>query len=131
MHSASYPLSSYPDRGSLRRRATAFSLAVAANVLLVMALLTLAPSSSGEPGADRKPAAFTLLPDAGATSAETVAKAKRASGGASRPKSAIVVPPPPPVVPPVPVSPVQLNVLHIGREELAATGQGIANRPPR
>ena len=47
MHSASYPLSSYPDRGSLRRRATAFSLALAANVLLVMALLTLRATSGG------------------------------------------------------------------------------------
>lgn len=121
MQSAYYPLSSYPDRESLRRRTAAFSLALGANVLLVMALLTLAPSPSGAPGADRKPVAFRLLPDAGATSSETAAKAKRASGGASRPKSAIVVPPPPPVVPPMPAPPIQLNILHIGREELAAT----------
>ena len=122
MYSASYPLSSHQDMGTLRRRATALALALAANVLLVVALLTLAPSLSGTPEANRRPTAFRLLPDAAedqSASAETAAKAEPASESTSPPKPAPAVPEPP--ASPIPPPPIRLNILNLSSDELAAT----------
>ena len=122
MYSASYPLSSHPDRGALRRRATALALALAANVLLVLALLTLAPSPSGKPEANRRPTAFSLLPDAAEddeASTESAAKAEQASDAVARPEPAPDVPVPP--ASPIPPPPVRLNILNLSRDDLAAT----------
>lgn len=122
MVAASYPFSSHPDRGALRRRGTALALAIAANALLVLALLTLAPSPSGEPEAKRRPTAFSLLPEAkeDAASTESAAKAKQASREEARPtKPAPDVPTPPAST--IPPPPIRLNILNLSRDELAAT----------
>jgi protein TonB len=122
MYSASYPLSSRPDRGTLRRRATALALALAANALLVLALLTLAPALTGKPEAHRRPAAFNLLPEATEeddASAESVARAEQASDAAARPAPAPEMPVP--AASPIPPPPIKLNILNLSRDELAAT----------
>ena len=122
MYSASYPLSSHPDRETLRRRVTALALALAANALLVLALLTLAPALTGKPEANRRPAAFSLLPEAAEeddASSESAAKAEQASDAAAQPGPAPEVPAP--AASPVPPPPIRLNILNLSRDDLAAT----------
>jgi protein TonB len=130
MDSAPYPLSSHPDRGALRRRATALVLALAANALLVLALLTLAPALTGKPEANRKPTTFSLLPEAAEeddASGESAAKAERARDAVARPAPAHTPEVPAPAASPVPPPPVRLNVLNLSRDDLAATDRVLQN----
>ena len=83
MPSAPYRYSSNPDRASLRRRAIALCLALAANLLLLLMLLRVAPLVSGPAAAKRGPVSFQLLPDAGAAGARAATKATSAKGAES------------------------------------------------
>lgn len=85
----SLPHSRFHDlrRSALGRRATAFLLALAIHVLLILMLLTLAPEIIQPKKEQRNPVSFTLAPSPSpkpATQAEKPVKKPKASGGAPK-----------------------------------------------
>lgn len=97
-----------------RRRGAAFVLAVLAHLLIVWLLLRLGPSEVTRPAPPRRPATFTMLPDAEQQApkpasrprAPTHAATRRASAAAPTPSRARPpVPPPPPVPSRLPAQP--------------------------
>jgi protein TonB len=87
----------------LGRRGTAFLLALAIDILIVLALLKLAPALPDRKKADDRPTIFQTLPEPKPTPAprtRVVAKKKRPSGGAPRPAPPAPQPPAGPETPP-------------------------------
>ncbi len=84
MPPAPYQESSFLEGASFRRRATSFVLALAANALLVMMLLTLAPAILHTPPPERR-TMVDLIPEPKVIKPQTRAatKSKRESGGAA------------------------------------------------
>lgn len=128
MRSVATSHSSYPDRASLRRRASSLILAIVANALILFMLLRLAPYAVPRPP-DTPPETITfqLTPDPGkaAPRARTVVKVKRAGGGA--PPARQVAPPVPSKSPPPVPQTAELNVLHVGKDVLQALDIALAS----
>ncbi|MEP7008165.1 MAG: hypothetical protein ABI810_19455 [Sphingomonas bacterium] len=97
MRSASFQSKPDRPRASLRRRAGSFLLALAAELLIVLGLITLAWREPSPPKSKPEPNTFSLMP-----SAEKKAETKKASHSYAHPKSAAPrTAPPAPIVPPV------------------------------
>ena len=125
------PLSDVRDRGdgpSLRRRATALTLAILANVLLLIALLTLNAPPDERPRGKSGPIVLTLEPAANPAPAvqpnEKAAEAPPVKAPPDRP------PPPPVETPPLPTTnPIPFLVMT--KEEFAAADiSRFGNRNP-
>ena len=103
MNPASYQSSSDRPRALLGRRATAFLLALAIDILIVIALVWLAPALPERKKPDERPTIFQTLPEPKPTPAErdrVVVERKRPSGGAPRPAPPTPKPPAGPETPP-------------------------------
>lgn len=103
MSPASYQSSS--DRGRLRlgRRSVSFLVALAIDILIVIALIKLAPALPERKRADDRPTVFKTLPEPKPTPAPratVVTKKKLPSGGAPRPAPPAPNPPAGPETPP-------------------------------
>lgn len=87
----------------LGRRGTAFLLALAIDILIVIALLKLAPALPDRKKADERPTVFQTLPEPKPTPApptRVVSRVKRPSGGKPRPAPPAPTPPSGPETPP-------------------------------
>ena len=125
--------SSFVQPVSLRRRATAFALALVANLLLLLMLFTLAPSISPLKR-DDKPSTFSLLPDPSrAPTKEPTEKAKRAKSKSAAAAKTTPAPKAVPVTPetePVPTPPTRpLAMILMSKDALAATDQAMRASP--
>jgi hypothetical protein len=122
MPAAYYQYSSYTNQASPRRRAIALFLAVAANVLLVVMLLKMAPSLSLNP-TERKPLVVQLMPEPRPepTHTRSATRVKRSGGGA--PKSPIHAKPAAAPSKPTPPTP-PLNMMIVTKEDFAASDIG-------
>ncbi len=117
-----YSASRHPAQGaSTRRRAFALLLALAIHALLVLVLMTLAPSML-PPEVERRLLAFSLTPDPAAKKSESGSKQQKRQGGAApkapprpEPPAGIVVPPP---TAPAPQPP--LPIISLTKEQFAA-----------
>jgi periplasmic protein TonB len=126
-----------------RRRLAGFALAIAAEALLVLLLLTLAPADRPADKAREVPNTFTLAPDAPAPepSAAPVPPARSAAAVEPRPEPEPQPAPPAPALPPpaappppafIPVAPGQLDALDLAtlpRSAPAAPRRGVAGPP--
>jgi hypothetical protein len=122
MLSVSLRRSFLPDHIPLRRRATAFVLALAVHILLLILLLIQAPTFRRP--SPQKPATFSLLPASRpAPEHPSVAEAKRSK--AAPPPSAVKVADPVQVAPPTP----PLPWVQMSQQDLAASD--IASLPKR
>ena len=95
----------WSDRRPVRlgRRGTAFLLALAIDILIVIALLKLAPALPDRKKADERPTVFQTLPEPKPTPApptRVVSRVKRPSGGKPRPAPPAPTPPSGPETPP-------------------------------
>lgn len=123
MASAPYA-SSFVQPVSLRRRATAFALALVANLLLLLMLFTLAPSISPLKPNSRL-TTFSLQPDANkAATEEPTERAKRAQSKAAAPTRAAPAPKAVPVMPEMEPTPVPatkpLAMILMSKDALAS-----------
>ena len=103
MSPASYQSSSDRGRVRLGRRTTSFLLALAIDLLIVIALLKLAPALPDRKKPDERPTIFQTLPEPKPTpapQARVVAKKKRPSGGEAPPAPPSPTPPSGPETPP-------------------------------
>jgi protein TonB len=99
MRSASFQIESDRPRASLRRRGSAFFLALVVELLIVLALITVAWRPPSLPKPKPEPNTFTLTPPPPPKEKLVIAKSSR-KGGHAR-SDVVEVRPPPPLVPPV------------------------------
>lgn len=121
MRSASGPSSSYPEHASFRRRAAGVLLALIAEALLVLMLLTLAPGGSRAPkGEGARLTTFNLSNDRESASKKqaSAAPAKQRTASLTAPKP-IVAPILPPKVTGAAAGP--LNMIVVSRDVFAAS----------
>ncbi len=132
MPSAYAPYSAYPHEVSLRRRAVSFVLAVAANLLLLLMLFTLAPNITREPPPDTSPTVVQLTPDrtAQSTPAKTEKKAKRASGAKPRTPTPVKTPVKARTEVDVSTAAPALNMMIVSKDVLAATDKAMRSTNP-
>jgi len=97
MRSASFQTESDRPRASLRRRAGSFLLALAAELLIVLGLITLAWREPTPPKPKPEPNTFSLMPSTKEKAATKKASHSNAHSKSAAPKTA----PPAPIVPPI------------------------------
>ena len=98
MRSASFQIESDRPPASLRRRGSAFLLALAAELLIVLALITVAWRPPSLPKPKPEPNTFSLIPPPPKEKVEVKKPSRK--GGHAR-SDVVKVRPPPPIVPPV------------------------------
>ena len=108
--------STYGQQAPLGRRAIGLALALVANLLLILMLLSLAPFAPSGPPAGRSPVLIDLPPTAEPSPARTVDR-RKAVTKPSPPKSAPEPPPPPAPVPP----PMPWNIMMVSKDVFAAS----------
>ncbi|TVV69964.1 hypothetical protein [Sphingomonas solaris] len=127
---ASPPYSSYSEPASLRRRATSFVLAVAANLLLLFMLLTLAPAPGRQTPPESRPTVVDLLPEPETPKvASTRVAEKKAASSRAAPRAP--KPPAPRAAVTAPATAPPLNMILLNRDEYAAADISKMQAPDR